>query len=215
MNRKIFFAVVVSLLVFSSMALAQYDEEPFVEGFVGGNYTLPGGYMKNDLVPDSLNATGSLGFNIGGGYYFKPKLVVGLFIGANNMGASDIELNHRVFEFGLYTKYFVKDLTESSLSPYVKVSGGLAFSKLITKVDREGSISFRELSYSPVLGVDFALGLHWKTNEYGAIYFEGGYKMDLMDGNTGEFQGIDYEWGDNNNFLILRAGVLFNIGPKE
>jgi hypothetical protein len=215
MNRKIFFSVVMSLFVFSSMAFAQYDEEPFIEGFVGGNFTMPSGYMKNDLVPDSLNATGGIGFNVGGGYYFKPNLIVGLYVGANNMGAEDIDLNHRVFEFGLYTKYFVKDLSESSFSPYIKVSGGLAFSKLITKVTSDGNVSFRELSYSPALGVDVALGLHIKTNETGGVYLEGGYKTDLMNGITGEFKGVDYEWGDNNNFLIIRAGILFNIGPKE
>ncbi|MEE9442960.1 MAG: hypothetical protein V3V99_09865 [candidate division Zixibacteria bacterium] len=215
MNRKIFFAVVMSFFVFSSMVLAQYEDEPYVEGFVGGNFTSPSGYMKNDLVPDSLNATGGLGFIIGGGYYFRSNLILGLYFSMNNMGANDIDLNHRVFDFGIYTKYFIKDLSESSFSPYVKVSGGLAFSKLITKVTSNGGVTFRELSYSPALGVDVALGLHWKTNEYGALYFEGGYKTDLMDGVTGEFKGVDYPWLDNNNFLIIRAGVIFNIGPKE
>ncbi|MFH1701437.1 MAG: hypothetical protein ABIE07_12735 [Candidatus Zixiibacteriota bacterium] len=215
MNRKIFFAAVVSFFIFSSLVLAQYEDEPYVEGFVGGNYISPSGYIKNDLEPDSLNATGGIGFNIGAGYYFKSNLVMGLYFGVNNMGAQDIVLNHRVFDFGLYAKYFVRDITESSLSPYVKVSGGLVFSKLITKVTSNGSVAFRELSYSPAFGTEIALGLHWKTNELGAVYFEGGYKIDMMNGVTGEFKGVDYPWSDNNNFLIFRAGVTVNIGPKE
>jgi len=101
------------------------------------------------------------------------------------------------------------------LAPYVKVNAGLNFSKLATKVATEGGgIVFRELSFDPTFQGGIALGLHKKTNESGALYLEVGYQMDLMDGVTGEFKGVDYEFKDNNGFLLIKFGVLFNIGPK-
>jgi hypothetical protein len=131
------------------------------------------------------------------------------------MGTEEFDLNHRVYQFGAYGKYFLMDLTEGTFSPYVKVMGGVNFSKLVTKASDGGTPIFRELSYDPTIGVAGALGVHIKTNEFGAVYLEGVYHYDMMDGITGEFQNIEYEWGDNNQFLGLRAGVLFNIGPKE
>jgi hypothetical protein len=32
---------------------------------------------------------------------------------------------------------------------------------------------------------------------------------------TGDFKGEDYEWGDNNQYVLIKAGVAFNIGQSE
>ncbi len=215
MNRLIFSTVVVVLLFCSSFAFAQYEDDPFVEGFVGANFTLPTGTLKNDMDPDSLNAGNGFGGEIGFGYYLKSNTIVGLYFSGRNMSAENIDLKHRIYNVGIYTKRVLGDLTEKSLAPYVKVNAGLSFSKLATKVNSEGGgIVFRELSYDPTFQAGIALGIHKKTNEFGALYFEVGYQMDLMDGVVGDFKGVDYEFKDNNGFLLIKLGVLFNIGPK-
>lgn len=208
--------VLLALLLVSSLAQAQYDEdEPYLEVFVAGNYTLPTGFIKNDMVPDSLNAEGGIGIDVGIGYYYKPKLILGLYFNNRNMGVEGLDLKHRVFELGLFAKYTVFDLTQSSLSPYLRLGGGLNFSKLATKVTDDGNPVYRELSYDPTFAAEAALGFHLKTNSRGGIFLEAAYHMDLMSDVAGKFEGTDYNWGDNNNFMIIRAGVLFNIGPKE
>jgi hypothetical protein len=189
--------IIASLFLLSSLAYAQYEEEPFIEGFAGGNLTLPTGHIKNDLDPDSLNAKAGLDFNV------------------RNMGVKDLPLKHRVFEFGAYGKYLFRDLSEVSLSPYLKFSAGLNFSKLATRVFDDSQLVYRELSYSSTLGTEANVGLHWKTNSYGGVYVEVAYRFDFMNDVAGEFESIDYVWGDNNNFILFKAGVLFNIGPKE
>jgi hypothetical protein len=207
--------VMMSLLICSMPALAQYEEEPYIEGYVAVNYTLPMGHLKNDLVPDSLNATGKIGFDIGLGYYVKPKLVVGLYYSNRNMGTEELDLNHRVYEVGSYGKFFFFDLTEASFSPYVRLSAGLNFSKMVTKVEGEIEPLFRELSLSPSLGAGIGLGIHYKTNEFGAFFAEASYNQDFTKSVNGEYRGVDYDWGDDNNYLLIKAGVSFNIGPKE
>lgn len=215
MKRVIQSVVILSVLLCSSLAFAQYEDEPYIEGYVGANYTLPMGYLKNDLIPDSLNAKAGIGLDLGAGYHVKNNLVVGLYFNLRNMATEGLDLNHRVYEAGTYGKYFFSDLSESSFSPYLKVMAGLNFSKLVTVVQDESGPSFRELSLSPTLGTGAALGIHYKTNEYGAIFLEAGLNYDFTDKVSGEFKGIDYEWGDNNQYLSIKAGVLFGIGRKE
>ena len=95
------------------------------------------------------------------------------------------------------------------------MSAGLAFNKLASAVSDHGQPVLRELSYKPALGTEVGLGIHYRTNSYGAVYGEAAYRFDLMSGVKGKFQSVDYAWGDNNGYLELKAGVLFNIGPKE
>ncbi|MEZ5359057.1 MAG: outer membrane beta-barrel protein [Candidatus Zixiibacteriota bacterium] len=216
MNRLFFSFVVVVFLFCSSLAFAQYEDEPYLEGYVGGNYSLPTGTLKNDMIPDSLNAKGGFGGEIGIGYYWQSNVIIGLYFSGRNMAAEDLDLNHRMYDLGLYGKYLFKDITESSLSPYLKINVGMNFSKLATKVESEGGgVAFRELSFDPALQGGVALGIHKKTNSRGGIYLEVGYQMDMMDGVKGEFRGTDYEFADNNGFIMFKLGVLFNIGRKE
>jgi len=95
------------------------------------------------------------------------------------------------------------------------VGTGISFSKLATQVLDNGSPVLRELAYDPTLGFEGALGVHWRTNSYGGLYIEGVYHMDLMNDVVGNFKSIDYEWTDNNSFIMFRMGVLFNIGSGE
>ncbi|MCP4570593.1 MAG: outer membrane beta-barrel protein [FCB group bacterium] len=207
--------VLLALLLVSSLAQAQYEEDPYIEVFVAGNYTLPTGFIKNDMVPDSLNAKAGIGLDVGIGYYYKPKLILGLYFNNRNMGVEGFDLKHRVFELGLFAKYTVSDLAQSSLSPYLRLGGGLNFSKLATKVTDDGNPVYRELSYDPAFAAEAALGLHIKTNSRGAVFLEAAYHMDMLSDVAGQFEGTDYKWGDNNNFMMFRVGVLFNISPKE
>ncbi|MCK5126462.1 MAG: hypothetical protein KAR42_09420 [candidate division Zixibacteria bacterium] len=216
MNRLILSVMVVSLIFCSSLAFAQYEDDPYVEGFVAGNFTMPTGTLKNDMVPDSLNAKGSVGGVVGFGYYLKPKLVTGLYFGIRNMSTEEMGLHHRGYDFGLYGKYMFFDLTEKSFTPYLKLNAGVNFSKMATRVVGEnGAVVFRELSYDPTMQGGLALGFHKKTNEFGAMFLEVGYHMDMMDGVKGEFKGKEYEFTENNGFMVVRLGILFNIGPKE
>jgi hypothetical protein len=36
-----------------------------------------------------------------------------------------------------------------------------------------------------------------------------------MEDVTGEFEDIDYSWAKNNAYLLIKAGIVFNIGPRE
>jgi len=215
MKRAFQSVILASLLICASMASAQYEAEPFVEGFVGPNFTLPMGYVKNDLTPDSLKATSGIGLDIGAGYYFKPTLVGGLYFNVRNMGTEELELKHRVFEFGAYGKYLFNDLMEASWSPYLRLTAGLNFSKMVTKVEGEIGPIFRELSHKPTLGTGISAGLQKKTNELGAVYFEATFNFDMMDGVAGQYKGVDYKWGGNNQYLVFKAGVVINIGSGK
>ncbi len=214
-KRVIQSVVVISIILMASIASAQYEEDPYIEGFIGANLTIPTGYIKNDLDPDSLNAKTGIGLDIGAGYYFSYHFVAGLYFNARNLGVKDFDLNHRMFEVGLYGKYLVMNLSEKSISPYLKLSAGLNFSKLASRVIDDGQPVIRELAYQPALASAIGLGLHWKTNERGGVYLEASYQLDVMNDATGKFESVDYTWGDNNNFILIKAGVIFNIGPRE
>ena len=196
--KNVILSVVFIALLMTSVATAQYEEEPYIEGFVGANYTLPMGHMKDDLEPDSLNAENGFGLDIGLGYYFTSQLIGGMYFNAQNMGAKDIDLTHRVFEFGAYGKYLIMNMEDSKISPYLKLSLGMNFSKLVTKVSDDGRPVYRELAYKPTLGTSAALGFHFKTNERGGIFVEFDYNYDLLKDVTGEFESTDYNWKENN-----------------
>jgi hypothetical protein len=215
MKRIIQAVTIGSLLFLASLAAAQYEAEPYMEGFVGGNFSLPSGFIKNDITPGTLKATNGVGLELGGGYFFKPQIVAGLSFNSRNMGTDGGDLNHRVFEFDLYGKYLFFDLAAKSFSPYAKLSAGLAFSKLATKVSDNGQPVLRELSYKPALGTEVGFGIHYRTNSYGAIYAEAAYHVDFMDGVKGKFQSVEYPWNDNNKYIVLKAGILFNVGRRE
>lgn len=216
MNRLFFSFVVVVFLFCSSVAFAQYEEEPYLEGYVGGNFTLPTGTLKNDMIPDSLNAKGGFGGEIGVGYYWQNNILIGLYFSGRNMKTEELDLNHRAYNVGLYGKYLFKDMTEATFSPYVKINVGANFSKLATKVEAEGGgVAFRELSYDPTFQGGIALGIQKKNNSYGGVYAEVAYQMDMMNGIKGEFRGANYEFPDNNGYLLFKLGILFNIGRRE
>lgn len=203
----------------SSLAFGQYEEEsePFIEGFVNINGTLPMGYLKNDLLVSgaNLNAKAGVGLDVGAGYFFTNSLIAGLYFSARNMGVEDFGFHHRVFEGGIYGKYQFMNITEKSWSPYLRVTVGLNYSKLATRVVDGNNHVYRELGYDPAAGLGAGLGMYLKLNARGGLFAEGSYHVDMTKGLGGEFKGIEYSWGDNNKYVVLGAGVLFNIGPKE
>ncbi len=220
MKRAFLFMAVISLTICSSLAYGQYEDVPelYIEGYVGPNLTVPLGYMSNDLMTIdsvSLNAEAGFGLDAGVGYFFKSTLVGGLYFNARNMGVEDLDLHHRVFEFGVYGKFYFSNIEEGSFSPYVRLNAGLNFSKLVTRVEREGVVAYRELSHDPTLGTGISVGVFAKTNSYGGLYLEGTFNFDLMDGVGGDYKDQVYEWGDNNQYFVVKAGVVFNIGPSE
>lgn len=215
MKRIVQTVTLGSLLFLASLAAAQYEAESYIEGFVGMNYSLPTGFIKNDMTPSTLKATNGIGVELGAGYFVKPQIVAGLYFNSRSMGTDGADLNHRVFELDLYGKYLFFDLAAKPFSPYAKLSAGLSFSKLATKVSDNGQPVLRELSYKPSLGTEAGIGIHYRTNSYGGLYAEVAYHVDFMDGVKGKFQSIEYAWPDNNKYIILKAGVLFNIGRKE
>ncbi len=214
---KRLFPILLAVILFSLSAptFAQYEEDSFIEAFIGPNFTLPTGHLKNDLVPDSLNATSGIGFDAGVGYYYKSNLVIGGYFRFLHMGVEELDMSHRIYSAGLYGKFFFADIAEGSGSPYIRFSGGLNFDKFVTEVVDGSILRYRELSYSPTPAVEFSLGYHLKTTDAGAIYIEAAYGYDFSDGVTGEFKSQKSIWGANNQVVVLRAGVLFNIGPKE
>lgn len=213
--RVILTLLAVFIISMSAPTFAQYEDDPFLEGFIGPNYTLPLGHLKNDLEPEGLKATSGIGFDAGIGYYYKPSLIIGGYFRFLNMGTEDIDMSHRTYSVGMYGKFLFLDIVEGSGSPYLRMSAGINFGKFATRVDGEFTPTFRELSYAPTPAVEIALGFHKKTAEAGAIYFEGAFGYDFTDGITGEFRSQKTEWGANNQYVIIRAGVLFNIGAKE
>ncbi len=215
MKRIVQAVTIGSLLFLASLAAAQYEAAPFMEGFVGGNFSVPSGLIKNDMTPATLNATTGFGLELGAGYFVKPQIVAGPYFNSRNMGTDGTDLHHRIFEVGLLGKYLFFDLAAKTFSPYVKLSAGLGFNKLATKVSDHGQPVLRELSYKPAMGTEVGFGIHYRTNSYGALYAEAAYHMDFVQGVKGKFQGVDYVWDENNKYILLKAGVLFNIGRKE
>lgn len=211
-KRTIQSVVVAALLCLSSVAYGQYEEEPFIEGFVGGSFALPTAYMKNDLEPSSLNAKSGVGLDLGMGYHFKPQVVAGVYFSVLSLGTEGTYFKHRAFELGGFGKYFMVNPMEKSFLPYIRLSGGICFSKLATEVSDDGKPTLRELSYTPTFGGEVGLGLQWKTNSYGGVYFELGYHLDLMNDVTAKYESKDYEWQGNNRLLLVKAGVAYNIG---
>ena len=215
MKRVILSTLMISLVLGSSWAYAQYEDRPYVEAFVGANFAVPFGYVKNDLKPDSLNATSGIGFDAGAGYYMTTKIVTGLYYTNRNLGTNDIALHHRAYEVGAYGKFFFSDMTAVSKSPYVRLSLGMNFSKMVTKVQGETGPVFRELSYDPTVGAGLAIGFQVKTNEFGALFIEASYNYEMSSNVVGEYKGAEYEWGGNNQYAVVKAGVVVNIGRKE
>lgn len=215
MKRVLQSVVIMSLLLGSSLAWAQYEEEPYVEGYVGINYVIPSGYIANDLDPDSINAKGGVGWDFGFGYYATSKLVVGLHFNNRNMSADKVDLNHRVIEIGAYGKYFLLNMTETSLSPYLRLTGGVSFNRLVTPILGAEGPSYGELTYKPAGGAGLGLGLQFKTNEFGGLFVEATYNYDFTEGIKDEYRDIEYEWGGNNQYVTLKFGVVYNIGPRE
>ena len=82
-------------------------------------------------------------------------------------------------------------------------------------MESDGALAYRELSHDPTLSTGVSLGLFKKTNSYGGLYLETTFNVDLMDGVAGDFKGREYEWGDNNQYIVIKAGIVFNIGPGE
>ena len=60
-TKRISLWIVLISLLATSMAFAQYEDEPYIEGYLGANFTSPMSYIKNDLEPDSLNAEAGVG----------------------------------------------------------------------------------------------------------------------------------------------------------
>ena len=214
-TNRITLAVVVVIFLFAAPLLAQYGDEPFIECTLGGNLIFPTGYIKNDLQPDSLNAKTNIGFDLGVGYYVTNRIVAGIYMDMRNMKTKDFDLAHRGWAVGIYGKYLLFNMSEKSYSPYIKLGGGMIFNKLASKVFDDTTPKYRELSYDPALTAEIALGMHIKTNDKGAVYLEGAYITDFMDNTTGRYESTDYKWGYNNKYVMIRAGVLFNIGPGD
>jgi hypothetical protein len=215
MKRSYLLTALIVILIGAAPAYGQYEEEveKFVEGFVAGNLAIPVGKFANDL--DTLNAEAGFGLELGAGKYLSSKFTVGIYFEARNFGVQDLDQNHRVFEAGLYGKYFWADTDESTIWPYTKLAAGLSFSKLSSRVTDAAGSRYRELSYAATLGTDAALGVQFQTNTYGGLYLEGGFHYDFMNNVQGTYRGTDFSWPDNNTYLLARLGVFVNIGRGE
>ena len=75
MKRIVQAVTLGSLLFLASLAAAQYEAEPYIEGFTGVSYSLPTGFIKNDMTPGTLKATNGFGLELGAGYFIKPRVV--------------------------------------------------------------------------------------------------------------------------------------------
>jgi len=210
---------IITLLLCVSPVLAQYGSEPFIEGYVGANLTVPTGNLKNNLTPDSLNAKMGYGLDLGIAYYLKPQLALGIYFNSRNMKTSNFDLYHRVFEVGASGKYLLSDLSNSSMSPYLKITAGASFSKFAQAVEIDGGTIYREISHAPVLGLEAALGIQAKLkkdNQAGGVFLEAAVHNDFVDKSEGKFLGVGYPWSHGNAlYFMLRGGVFFNIGRKE
>lgn len=218
-KRVIQSTAIIALLLCVSPAMAQYGSEPFIEGFVGGNLTLPTGNLKNNLSPDSLNAKLGYGFDMGGCYYIKPQVAIGLYFNSRNMKTQDFDLYHRVFEFGVYGKYLLNNLSNTQMTPYLKVSGGLSFSKFAEPITDGDKPVYSEISHNPVPGIEGALGLQTKLkkdNTAGGIFIEAAAHYDMVDKSMGKHVGSRIPWTHGNAlYFMLRGGIYFNISHKE
>ena len=119
--------------------------------------------------------------------------------------------NYKMYDVGLYGKYAFTG--ESSFEPYIKISAGINFAKYATWVG-DMKTTLRELSYDPAFSGAGYLGASLYTSDYGALFMEVGYHMDMLKGSPVEHGDEIYSFQMDINYIEVRAGVVVFFGPE-
>lgn len=216
MKKSALFFILLMVLIFSANLYAQEEEEEKWRNFEVSMY---GGLTMSSNIDwyDSLAAKTGLHFGGTGGYYFTDKICLGVYFTYSQMGLEEpygLDLrsqNYKMYNIGLYGKYAFSG--ESNLEPYIKLSAGANFPKFATWVG-EFRTRMRELSYDPGFSGGGYLGLMYYTSDYGAIFIEAGYHMDLLQYNEGTYDEVTYVIPEDVKYAEVRAGVVVFFGPE-
>jgi hypothetical protein len=211
MNKKSGFLVLMLILALAVSAFSQDDDEKWrsFEVVAFGGLSLPSGSLSD--WNDTLGA--EMGFNLGlaSGYYFTEKICAGIYFDYTQFGVEDYSLNYRLYNAGVYGKYSF--VGESNFEPYVKVSAGGVWPKFATWIGPDKNV-LRELSYDPALNLGLHVGALYYTADFGGIFLELGYQMDMLKDAKGDYGGEEFKLADNVNYINIRAGVNVFFGPE-
>ncbi|HHI02946.1 MAG TPA: hypothetical protein ENL22_05450 [candidate division Zixibacteria bacterium] len=207
--------VLAMFLIFSSVAVAQDEEDKWrnfeVSMHVG--LTMP----SNIDWYDTLAAKNGMNFGGAGGYYFSEKLCFGVYFNYTQMSPEEVssfdisDQKYKMYDIGLYGKYVFTG--ESNFEPYIKLTAGANFAKYATWVGAAKS-RLREISYDPAFSGAGYLGLSYYTSDYGAIFLEVGYHMDMLKNTAAEYDNRTYLFPDDIKYIELKAGVVVFFGPE-
>jgi len=223
MKRSLVLLSLFALLIFTSVAVAQEEEEEVFErdvleiNFFGGVDGPTG-----DLLDwkDTLGAKTGYNFGLDLGYFITEKIVSGVgfrfsqySIAGQEHDLAVVDLAHRAYNPAVYLKYYLFPV--SNFSPYVKVDGGLSFLKFTTWVTNPNGDRYRQLSYDPAFSFSIGAGGFLYTADYGGFFVEANYHRVLSSDVEADYEGGTYLFGDDISTWDIHGGLRVLIGSGE
>ena len=216
MKKTSLLFVLVMFLIFSSAAVAQDEEDGKWRNFEVSMHiglTMP----SNIDWYDTLAAKNGMNFGGAGGFYFTERLCIGAYFNYTQMAPEEVssfdvaDQKYKMYDVGLYGKYAFTG--ESNFEPYVKISAGANFAKYATWVGAART-QLREISYDPAFSGAGYLGASYYTSDYGAIFLEVGYHMDMLKYTQATYDDVIYSFPDDIKYIEIKAGVVVFFGPE-
>ncbi|UCD17027.1 MAG: outer membrane beta-barrel protein [Candidatus Zixiibacteriota bacterium] len=202
------------LLALSIPAMAQEDEEDekwrnFEVGITAG-MNFPSGSFGD--WGDSLGAKNGFTAGVCGGYCLTNAISLGAYFTYSYHGMEIYNLSYKLYDAGAYAKFAL--VGESDWEPYAKISGGAVFPKFATWVTEDRN-TMRELSYDPALSLGLFAGLLWYTSDYGGLFLEAGYHLNMTEEVEGEYASEKILLKDNVEYISVKIGISVFFGPEE
>lgn len=208
--------ILAMFLIFSSAAIAQDEEDENWRSFevsIHAGLTMP----SNIDWYDSLAAKNGMHFGAAGGYYLNERFCVGTYFTYSQMSPEEAssfnigDQKYKMYDVGLYGKYAFTG--ESNFEPYIKISAGINFAKYATWVG-DARTTLREISFDPAFSGAGYLGLSYYTSDYGAIFLELGYHLDMLKDSPAIYKDVSYPFPEDIKYLEIRGGVIVFFGPE-
>ena len=224
------FLVVSLMLVMSAGVMAQDDDEEYAKDFIEvaiyGGGAIPMGGLSEWTISNETTGTENLGAKFGWdvgfdiGHFLTTDMVLGINVtyaqfGIDNNTPELASMCHRLIGPAAYLKYYFSG--ESNLMPYVKGQVGVDVVKFTTRVwdQNVGAYEYRELSYKPGFAFSLGGGLFYYTHDYGGLYLEAAYRTALTKDVVGDYEGLEYTFGETAAIIDIHAGITVFFGSDE
>jgi len=233
---KMFWSIVTAALLLTltvNVNAQDEGEEELVKDnlevalYAGGSFPMGGISDWSHTIPErggtaELGTKSGIDFGFDVGYFWTLNLVTGFNLTYHHYSIdSDVdevaELHHRIFSVSFYGKYYF--FGESDFVPYIKAHAGVDVPKYTTleydsNVGENGGLEYRELTYDPAFAFGAGAGLFYYTFDYGGFFVEANYHTALSENSGGNYQGFDYEFGENIALLDVHLGVKVFFGGE-